>query len=112
MQEYYFYKNRSQVHGLARLPVRLLPGSPPELSTLAERRARCVSWAVRDAQARFLALTKNDQQEIADWNVRLAMGARRDWGKCFDAATTRGVFYEPPDVCRVVMVFPCLPGEF
>lgn len=112
MQEYYFYKNRSQIHGLARLPVRLSPGNPPALATLGERRSRCVAWAVQDAQARFLALTKKDQQEIAEWKSRLAMGARRDWASCFDSAVVRGVFYEPPDVCRVVMVFPCLPGDF
>jgi len=112
MQEYYFYRNRSQIHGLAKLPVRLTPGDPPALATLSERRSRCVTSAVQDAQARFLALTKSDQQDIAEWKARIAMGARRDWGSCFDGASVRGVFYEPPDVCRVVMIFPCLPGEY
>lgn len=116
MQEYYFYKDKSQIHGTARMPARLTPASEPGrvpgLSSLGERRNRCVALAVQDAQARFLAVTREDQQEIAEWKARLAMGARRGWGSCFDEAVMRSVFFEPPDQCRVVMVFPCSPREF
>lgn len=80
--------------------------------TLADRRRACTDVAIRDAQARFLALTLKDPQDQSEWARRLEMGAQGSWMKCFKAAEITMVFFEPADICRAVVQFPCLPGEF
>lgn len=114
MQEYYFYGNRSQIHGFARLSPRVNPigSSSPNVVTLADRRQACKESAFRDAQARFLALTLKDPEDQREWARRLEMGATGAWAGCFKAANISMVFFEPADLCRAVVQFPCLPGDF
>ncbi len=112
MQEYYFYGQQTQLHGLARVPPRAVDKDKPAVTSLSERRAVCKEEAVRDAQARFLALTLRPPLDAAEWHRRLNMGARGDWSACFDNARIRNLFFEFPDYCRVVMVIPCNPGDY
>ena len=112
MQEYYFYGKYTQLHGLARVPARTIDKEKATVTTLGERRNACREEAIRDAQARFLALTLIQPLDASEWHRRLNMGAKGEWWGCFERARVRNLFFEYPDYCRVVLVIPCEPGDY
>ena len=121
-QNYYFIGDEIQVQGEASLPpatsktriqgkagTRLLPESLP----LHIRRQVCIHDALKDAQARWLAITLEKPADHGEWLRELENpGMDQDWRECLENSRIRRVLYDSLESCRVVAIIPCHPADY
>lgn len=122
-QDYYFTGSHVQIQGEADLPpvrqLQSVPGSQgadPEaivvFLSLRERRKQCRDLALVHSHSKWLSLTRRDRQAQNEWDLRLSMGGSGSWQKCLSQAIVRNHFYDVPNRCRVVVLYPCLPQKY
>jgi hypothetical protein len=122
-QDYYFSGSYVQIQGEADLPpVRQLvpvaggdranPQATVEFLSLRERRKQCREKALTHSHGKWLSLTRRDRQAQSEWDLRLSMGGSGNWQSCLKRAVVRNHFYDVPNRCRVVVLYPCLPQKY
>lgn len=123
-QDYYFTGSYVQIQGEADLPPvrQLVPAAGSktggdsqatvEFLSLRERRKQCREQALIHSHTKWLSLTRRDRETQSEWDLRLSMGGSGAWQRCLNRAVIRNHFYDLPNRCRVVVLYPCLPQKY
>ena len=121
-RDYYFADGQLQIQGVSVLPPinETIETIDQDGNTkteqrflgLAERRERCRRLALVNAHTKWLSLTERDRVAQSEWLLRLSMGANGPWRDCLNNAIVRRFYYDTPDSCRVVALYPCLPQNY
>ncbi len=120
--DYYFDGQATLIQGRGRMPaprVNVPPAdaegntkSETQFLSFAERQELCRKEARLDAHSKWLSLSDRDWQDIAEWRLRLGMGARGPWSDCLDGARELGFYLDGPEICRVALLVRCAPDDY